>query len=131
MYARAVTIQAQPARLEEVLCFLEKCTLSAGEQHPELEGVLLLADKKAGKALSITLWRTKEAMRPFDTDYLAELAGDLETFLDEPPVTDNYVVRLRTEAVRAQGILQFSETSLGIRTENPCDEKLRVSSDYA
>ena len=129
MHARVVAVQAQPSRLEEVICFLEKCVISAGEQQSGLEGLLLLSNEKAGKAISITLWREKSAMGAIDTDCLAQLPRDLRMSLGSPPVVDVYDVRLRTETVPAHPALQFSETSLGIRTENPCDEKLQMSSD--
>jgi hypothetical protein len=68
-------------------------------------------------------------MGAVDTNCLAQLPRDLRLCLDSPPDVDVYDVRLRTETASTHRLLQFSETSLGIRTENPCDEKLQMPSD--
>lgn len=128
MYARVITIQAQPAKLEEMVCFFERCILPAGEQQPGFEGYLLLTEEQAGKAISIALWRTKSEMNAFDSACLARLTDELTAFLDAPPTVEIHDVRLRAEALPAQPGFFFGETSLGIRIQNPCDDKLNQMS---
>lgn len=129
MYARVITLQVQPAKVEEMIRFFQKCIMPAGQQQPGFEGSFLLTDGKAGKVVSMAFWQTKSEMCAFDTDCLAQLTAAFATFLDAPPVVEIYSVPLRAGARLAkQPVLQFGETALGIRIENPCEEELNRTS---
>jgi heme-degrading monooxygenase HmoA len=130
MYARVTIIQAQPAKLEQMARFFQKCIVPAGQKEPGFEGVLLLTHETAGKAISITFWRTEREMCAFETDCPAQLAGDFARFLEAPPVVESYDVRLQAEALPPRSIFQFAETVLGVRIENPCEEELNRTFDH-
>jgi len=127
MYARVITLQAQPARLEELIDFYKGCIVPAGERQPGFEGLTLLTDEKVGRALSVAFWRTKSEMCAFDSDCVAQLADDFAAFLDAPPTVEIYEVRSPVEAGPMKPILGFGETAVGVRIENPCEEKLSRS----
>lgn len=124
MYARVITLQVQPARLEELLPFYHECVVPAGERQPGFEGLTLLTDEKTGRALSVAFWRTKSEMCAFDRNCVARLADDFAAFLDLPPTVDMYEVRSPVEAGPRKPVLGFGETAMGVRIENPCDEEL-------
>ena len=58
MYARVITTQYQPGKMEEGLQIYRE-TLSATRQQPGFKGVLGLVDRRADKAMSIALWETE------------------------------------------------------------------------
>ena len=58
MYARVITTQYHPEKMEEGLQIYRE-VLAATRQLSGLKGVLGLIDREAGKAMSITLWDTK------------------------------------------------------------------------
>ena len=124
MYARVITIRAQPARLQELVHFFQECIVPAGEQQPGFEGLSLLMDEQAGRAISVAYWQTMSEMCAFDNDCLAQLADDFATFLDAPPDVELYEVRPLAEGGPAKPVLHFGETAVGVRIANPCDEKL-------
>ena len=57
MYARMITIQYQPDKMEEGLQMYQEVLAAAGQQ-PGFKGILGLIDREASKAMSITLWET-------------------------------------------------------------------------
>ncbi len=124
MFARMTTMEAQPAKLEEIVCYFQKCIVPAEERQTGFEGLLLLTDEDAGKAISIAFWRTKAEMSAFDSDCLVQMADEFATFLKAPPVVELHRVRVQSESSLVQPALQFGETSLGIRIEDPCAEDL-------
>ena len=67
MYARVITIQYQPDKMEEGLQMYRE-VLAAARQQPGFKGVMGLVDRSKGKAISLTLWES-------EADALASGAG--------------------------------------------------------
>ena len=65
MHARATTLRASPEQVEEAIVHYQDGILSFSEIAGN-RGAFLLVDRSAGKALSVTLWDSEEAMRRAD-----------------------------------------------------------------
>src|SRR5437764_14902490 len=59
MYARVVTGQYQPGKLDEGEQIYRESILPEARQQPGFKGALGLVDRSSGKAISITLWQTE------------------------------------------------------------------------
>jgi heme-degrading monooxygenase HmoA len=63
VFARVSTYQGDPAQIDEGLNFARENVLPRIQQVDGFEGVFYLVDRQSGKALSMTLWESEEAMR--------------------------------------------------------------------
>jgi len=63
MYARLTTTPISPYRMEEAINLARDTTLPAASQQPGFKGYLMLVDRSAGTALTITFWMTKPTDR--------------------------------------------------------------------
>jgi heme-degrading monooxygenase HmoA len=62
MFARVTTTQGSPEQYDQNAHYIQEQLVPMLKQMPGLKGAYLLADRQTGKALSITLWETEEAM---------------------------------------------------------------------
>jgi heme-degrading monooxygenase HmoA len=65
VYARATTLRASPEHAEEAIVHYQDGIPSFREIAGN-RGAFLLVDRSAGKAISVTLWESEEAMRRAD-----------------------------------------------------------------
>ncbi len=63
MFARVSTYQGSPQQIDEGLDHARQSILPRVQEVDGFEGVYYLVDRQSGKALSITLWESEEAMR--------------------------------------------------------------------
>jgi heme-degrading monooxygenase HmoA len=63
MFARVSTYQGDPAQIDEGLNYARESILPRVQQVDGFEGVYYLVDRESGKALTITLWESEEALR--------------------------------------------------------------------
>ena len=63
MYARVSTYQGPPDQIDEGVCCAQENIVPRVGEVDGFEGVYFLVDRQSGKALSITLWESEEAMR--------------------------------------------------------------------
>ncbi len=63
MFARVSTYQGDPGRIDEGLEHARKNIVPRAQQLDGFRGLYYLIDRESGKALSITLWETEEALR--------------------------------------------------------------------
>jgi heme-degrading monooxygenase HmoA len=63
MLARVSTYEGPPDRLQGGISHVRERILPAARNIAGFSGILLLADHETGKALSITLWESEQAMR--------------------------------------------------------------------
>ena len=59
MYARVVTIQYQPGKLDEGLHIVRESILPEIKQQAGVQGLTLLLDRSANKMVAISLWQTE------------------------------------------------------------------------
>ena len=63
MFARVSTYEGSPDRMQEGISHARERILPAVRNIAGFSGALFLADRETGKALSITLWESEQAMR--------------------------------------------------------------------
>ncbi len=63
MFARVSTYEGPPDRMEEGISHARERILPAVRNIPGFSGVLFLADRQTGKALTVTLWESERAMQ--------------------------------------------------------------------
>ncbi len=63
MFARVSTYQGDPGQIDQGLAYDLENILPKVNQIDGFEGLYYLVDRESGKALSMTLWESEEAMR--------------------------------------------------------------------
>lgn len=96
MYARVITIQYQPDKMEEGLQMYRE-VLAAARQQPGFKGILGLIDREASKAMSITLWETATEAQASGTGsaYFQAQSTRFTSVLAAAPMIDTYEVVLQ------------------------------------
>ena len=93
MYARVITVQYQPGKIEEGLQIYREA-LSETRQQPGFKGVLGLVDRRADKAMSIALWDTEAEAQASGTGsayFQAQFAKFASVFA-AAPIIETYEV---------------------------------------
>ena len=62
MFARVSTYHGDPGRIDEGLDNLRENIVPRAQQMDGFKGLYYLLDRESGKALSVTLWASEEAM---------------------------------------------------------------------
>jgi heme-degrading monooxygenase HmoA len=60
MFARVTTYEGPPDKLDEVLHVTREKVIPGAEKLEGFEGAYLLVDRKTGKSMSISLWRSEK-----------------------------------------------------------------------
>lgn len=63
MFARVNTLQGSPDRVDDAIRDVQERILPGVGQAVGFKGLLMLVDRRSGKALGITLWDSEEQMR--------------------------------------------------------------------
>jgi len=93
MYARVVTVNIQPDKLDEAIQIFRDSISPAAKQQKGNKGGYLLTDPKTGKAISIAFWETEANMIAGDAnDYLREQIAKVASTFAAAPVTEHYEV---------------------------------------
>jgi heme-degrading monooxygenase HmoA len=96
MHARVIRTQTSLDKIDEATSVFRTDVIGAADEQPELSSVVLLADRATGKAISITLWQSEQAMRAaqesgWTQQQVARFAG---MFVAEPAI-ETYEVGVR------------------------------------
>ena len=93
MYARVITIQYQPDKMEEGLQMYRE-VLTATRQQPGFKGILGLIGREASKAMSITLWETATEAQASGAGsaYFQAQSTKFASVLAAAPIIDTYEV---------------------------------------
>jgi len=93
MYARVVTVQIQPGRMDEAINIFRDSIKPASKQQKGYKGGYFLTDHKTGKAISIALWETEADMTTGESsDYLRQQIAKVASTFASPPITEHYEV---------------------------------------
>ena len=96
MYARVVTIELDPQRVDEVVKVYRESIWPAGKEQPGHAGGLFLTDPATGKAISISLWESEaEMLSGEDSSYLSEQIARVATAFTAAPVTEHFHVSMK------------------------------------
>lgn len=94
MYARISTLEGSPEHIDEGLRQVRENVLPQLKQHEGFEGMVALADRKTGKTLGITFWKSEEALKASEeaADRLRE--DSAEAMSDTIAAVERYEVEL-------------------------------------
>ncbi len=96
MYARIVTGQYQPGKIDEGLQILLNSILPAARQQPGYQGALGLVDRTTDKAIAIALRETAADMQATETSgYLQEQFAKVMPLLAGAPTVEVYEVSIQ------------------------------------
>ena len=102
MYARVINAVVRPEKMEELLAVVSDELLPAARQQEGSRGILLLTDIGSRRAISVSLWESKEAMLGAEANELLERQLErVLPFLEESPSAHNY--RVAGGGLRSQG----------------------------
>ena len=117
MYARMVTSRMRPNKLNEMTTLYQNTLLPLIEHQPGYKGIFVLNDPDLNKQISITLWEKLVDMEAFNVNLLG-LKDKIAPLLAEAPEIEIFQVAI-PEEVESMSAIALSETSLGIRIEDP------------
>ena len=96
MYARVVTAQAQPAKMDEIISICRDSVVPAAKEQKGFKGIFLLTNTDTNKGISIALWETEADMKTGEASgYLNEQIAKLAHAFAGPPTTERYEVSVQ------------------------------------
>ena len=99
MYARVITVQVQPGKLEDLLQVLQEQVIPAAQHQPGFRGLLRLTDQRTGKGMTVSLWESEADLIASETSgYLQEMRAITAPFYVMPPFREVYEVSLQVTA---------------------------------
>jgi heme-degrading monooxygenase HmoA len=96
MYARTVSGQMQPGRMDEAISIYRDSIAPAAKLQKGSKGVFFLVDRSTGKFVSLVLWDTEADMVAGEASgYLREQIAKGAPTLAGPPVTEHFEVAVQ------------------------------------
>lgn len=93
MYARLTTIRVKTERIDEAIKLYKKSVVPEAKLQKGFRGTYLLADRKTGKGVVITLWKSEEdAIANEENRYYQEQLIKFMNLFDGPPIREGYEV---------------------------------------
>jgi heme-degrading monooxygenase HmoA len=98
MHARVGQYHFVPEQFAEVVRIMREELTPAVRDQPGYRGMLLLADEKTSKAVSISIWESEAAMRASEGSdgYFQESMKRLSAFFQGSAVVEHYDVSAQT-----------------------------------
>jgi heme-degrading monooxygenase HmoA len=95
MYARVMTVQLQPGKIEEAIQIYRDSTVPSAKQLQGFKSALFLTDATTGKGISITMWETEADLKASETSgWLQEQPAKFASLFTATPVQEVYEVAL-------------------------------------
>jgi len=97
MYARVNTMQYQPGKVDEVFQIFRESILTETRRQAGFQGVTVLLDREADKAVVITLWQTEADARASGpgSSYMQTQQSKAASFFAAAPIIEIYEVALQ------------------------------------
>jgi len=96
MYAILTKVQQDTDRLDDAIKVFEVSVVSAAQIQKGFKGIYLLTDRKTGKAISLSLWESKEdAVDCEQSGYFQAEMNKFKEFCLGPPELESYEVSLK------------------------------------
>ena len=97
MYARLTTTPISPYRLDEAIGIARDITLPAARQQPGFKGYLMLVDRSAGVAMTITFWQDEDDRQVSgpESAYYKDSIAKLVPLLTGAPVVQDFEVAVQ------------------------------------
>jgi heme-degrading monooxygenase HmoA len=97
MFARVITVQTQPGKIDEAATLYRDSVIPAAKQQKGFSGAMLLTDAVTGKGISITLWETEADQKASEASgYVAQQLGKLAVVLAGPPARESFLVSAKS-----------------------------------
>lgn len=91
MYARVVTSELQPGKIDEWIAILRDSIVPAAKQQPGFKGFIVLADRSANKGIAYSIWETEADLTATETsNFYQEQIAKLRGVMATPPTRDLY-----------------------------------------
>ena len=96
MYARATIVQILPGKVDKAIGIYRDSVTPAAKKQKGFKGTLLMTDRRGGKGISVTLWKTKADMRASEISgfYLKQVDKFMGVF-GALPVREQYEVTVQ------------------------------------
>ncbi len=93
MYARVTILQLKKGKVDEALHIYEASILPAAEAQKGYRGSYVLADRQAGKGITLTFWESeKDALANEENRYYQEQLVKVMDLFAAPPIREGYEV---------------------------------------
>jgi len=93
MFARLTTIRVKTERIDEAIKLYKKNVVPEAKLQKGFRGTYLLVDRKIGKGVVITLWKSEEdAIANEENRYYQEQLIKFMNFFTGPPIREGYEV---------------------------------------
>ena len=92
MYARVITFQYQPGKVEEALHILRETVIPELQQLPGFKGATNLVDYSHDKVVGMTLWGSKDDLQGSGMSKLQARFAKISTHLAAMPTVEVYEV---------------------------------------
>jgi hypothetical protein len=96
MYARAITFQYQPGKVDQAVEILRATVLPELRQLAGFAGATNLIDRDNNKVVGITFWQTAADLQASGASladpHIQERLAKVSVFFAAPPVAENYEV---------------------------------------
>jgi heme-degrading monooxygenase HmoA len=97
MYARVVTVQAQPGKTEEAIAIFRNSVIPAAKQQKGFISLMLLTDRNTGKGITVGLWETEADLKANEASgYFQEQTAKFAGVFAAPPVREEYEVSVHS-----------------------------------
>ncbi len=92
MYARVITFQYQPGKMDEGLDILRESVVPELRQLEGFKGATNLVDRINNKVIGITLWRSEADLQTSGNSKLQARFAKVSSFLAAAPTAESYEV---------------------------------------
>ena len=91
MHVRAVTVQIQPAKMQEAIDIFNDSVLPAAKAQKGFQGIYLMTDASSGKGLAISVWDSEADMVAGETSgYFQEQIAKFGDLFTAAPTREHY-----------------------------------------
>jgi heme-degrading monooxygenase HmoA len=99
MHARAVTVQIQPANMQEAIDLFNDSVVPAAKAQKGFQGIYLMTDADSGKGLAISVWESEADMIAGESSgYYQEQIAKFGALFTGTPTTEHYEVSAQSSA---------------------------------
>ena len=97
MFARVITVHAQPGKIDEAATVYRDSIIPAAKKQKGFKDAMLLTDPVTGKGISVTLWETEADQKASEASgYVAQQLGKLAAVLAGPPARESFLVSAKS-----------------------------------
>jgi quinol monooxygenase YgiN len=97
MFARHITIQIQPGKMDEAIRTYRDSVVPASREQKGCRSMQLLTDAATGKCVSISIWDSEANQKASeDNGYMQQQIAKFGAFMTGPPVREAYRVSVKT-----------------------------------